>query len=59
MFLLTDFVVYLWNFPNPNASLATLKKYSINPLTGFKSFHCSILFINIVFNILYSFLDLS
>ena len=33
-----DLVVYLWNVPNPKVSLATLKKSSINPLTGFKSF---------------------
>lgn len=39
MLLDTDSIVYLWNFPNPNASLLTLKKSSINPLSGFKSVH--------------------
>ena len=38
MFLNTDLSVKLWNFPNPNAPLADLKKSSIIPRIGFKSF---------------------
>ena len=55
MLLDTDLVVYLWNLSKPNASLATLKKSSISPRIDFKLSQFSICWINIVFNILYSF----
>ena len=51
MFFLIDFCVYEWNTPNPNASLATLKKSSINPLIGFNFFQFSIFLYNSVVNL--------
>ena len=58
MFLYMDSIVYEWNSPKLNPPFAALKKSSINPLIGFKSFQLSTLFNKIIFKLLISFFSL-
>ena len=53
-----DFGVYLCIFFKLNPDLHNLKKSSIFPLIGLYRFQFCIFWINILFNILYSLLDL-